>query len=381
MDEILVTNKHGGGRPAILGLGSEFVVIWTEPGDQNLRGARFGMSGQKLDDFQVNTTLGIFGLVTVQRIRSGFVVAWVAFPPSKLVFQRFGLDGRKAGPETVVSDNHVVTDLDRMRAPAVASLLDGNFVVSWVAAPAETQVQAAIFNSVDGGKVMGEFPVNTSAGIHFAPSVAGFGGAGLDDVAFVIAWSGGENGIIRSRFQLFNADGTKSGPEVVPRNTSVGEIAPAIFSQNVEDPREFISVLGGVNGNEGQRITAHLFVKEGTALGTTVSDDTMVNFDPLVKALPNSRVVVTWTQKPVPTSGEFGTRVMAAILGLFGGPPDFVQVVRSAVQIGATDVGGQMSSSLMVDDSGGTRIAFTWVEQPFGLADSIKARVLSDTLN
>ncbi len=381
MDEILVTNKHGRGRPAIVGLGSEFVVIWTEPGDQNLRAARFGMSGNKLDDFQVNTTPGIFGLVTVERIRIGFVVAWVAFPPSKLVFQRFGLDGRRAGPETVVSDNHVVADLERMRAPAVASLLDGNFVVSWVAALAETQVHAAMFNSMDGGKVGGEFPVNTSAGFHFAPSVAGFGGAGLDDVTFVIAWSGGESGIIRSRFQLFTFDGTKSGPEVVPRRTRVGEIAPAIFSQNVEDPRSFISVLGGVNGNEGQRITADLFVRDGTSLGTTVSGDNMINFDPLVKALPNSRAVVTWTQKPIPTTGQFGTRVMAAILGLASGPPDSVQVLSTAVQVGATDVGGQMSASPMVDDSGGTPIAFTWLEQPFGSSDLIKARVLSDTLN
>lgn len=381
MNEILVTNKHGRGRPAIVGLGSDFVVVWTEPGDQNLRAARFDTAGNKQDEFQVNTTPGIFGLVAAERIRLGFVVAWVSFPPAKLVFQRFGLDGRKAGPQVTVSDNHVVADLERMRGPRVASTLDGKFVVTWVAALPEAQVRAAIFDAMDGSRVGSEIAVNTSAGVHFAPAIVGFAAAGLDDVTFAIAWKGGENGILRSRFQLFNFDGTKAGPEVVPRRTGVAEIAPVTFgSTNIEDPREFISVAGGVNGDEGQRLTADLFVRDGTSLGVTISGTDMVNFDPLVKALPFGGCVVTWTQKPVPTSGQFGTRVMAAIVGAGSGPPDFPQVLGSIRQVGATDVGGQMSASPMVDDTGGAHIAFAWVEQPFGGGDSIKAGVLSTSL-
>lgn len=379
MDEILVTTKHGRGRPAIVGLGSEFVVVWTEPGNENLRAAMFDLAGNKQPEFQVNTTPGIFGLIAVERIRRGFVVAWIAFPPAKVVFQRFGLDGRKAGPEIVVSDDHVFSDPELMRGPAVASTLDGNFVVSWVAALPDPQVRAAIFKSEDGERVGSEIAVNTSAGSHFAPSVAAFAGAGLDDVTFAIAWKGGENGIFRSRFQLFNFDGQKAGPEVVPRRPAVGEIAPATFGSDVEDPREFISVRGGINGDEGQRLTADLFVRDGTALGVTVSDDDTVNFEPLVKALPHGRSVVTWTQKPVPTSGKFGTRVMAGIVEVADGPTDSL-VLGSVRQVGATDVGGQMSASPMVDDSGGSHIAFTWVEQPFGAADSIKAKVLSEEL-
>ena len=382
MDEFLVTNKHGRGRPAVVGLGSQFVVIWTEPGDQNLRGARFDLSGSKLDDFQVNTTPGIFGLVTVERIRRGFVAAWVTSPPSKLVFQRFGLDGRKAGPEIVVSNNHVVADLERMRAPAVGSTLDGNFVIGWVAALPDTQVRAAIFNSEDGGRVGSEIAVNGSPGFHVFPTIAAFAAPGLDDVTFAIAWTGGENGILRSRFQLFNFDGTKSGPEVLPPRKPVGEIAPVTFgSPDIEDPREFISVLGGTNGDVGQFLTADLFIRQGTSLGVTISRDDMVNFEPLVKALPRGGSVVTWTQKPVPTSGQFGTRVMAAIVGVAGGPPDFPQVLGSIRQVGANDDSSQMSAAPILDDSGGSHIAFTWVEQPDGANDLIKARVLSDTLN
>lgn len=382
MDEFLVTNTHGRGRPAIVGLNSEFVVVWTEPGDQNLRGAKFDRSGTRRNEFQVNTTPGVFGLVAAERIRSGFVVAWVAFPPAKLVFQRFGIDGEKLGVESVVSAAHVVSDLGRMRGPAVASTLDGNFVVTWVAAPDDTQVRAAIFRSGDGRQVGSEIAVNTSPGFHFAPSIVAFAGAGVDDVAFAIAWKGGENGIFRSRFQLFNGDGTKAGSEVVPGRTAVGEIAPATFGPlNREDPREFISVLGGVDGDEGQVLTADLFIPAGTSLGVTISGDDTINFDPLVEALPHGGAVVTWTQKPVPTSGQFGTRVMAAIVGVADGPPDFPTVLGSARQVGDTDVGGQMSASPMVDDSGNSQIAFTWLEQTSGPSGSIKARVLSDTLS
>jgi hypothetical protein len=381
MDEFLVTNKHGRGRPAIAGLGSEFVVVWTEPGDQNLRGARFDRSGNKQNEFQVNTTPGIFGLVTAERIRGGFVVAWIAFPPAKVVFQRFALDGMKIGAETIVSDDHVVADLDRMRGPAVGSTLNGKFVISWVAATPDTHVQAALFDSEDGGRFGAEIAVNSSPGVHFAPSLAAFTAAGLDDVTFAIAWNGGENGIFRSRFQLFNFDGSKAGPEIVPRRTAVGEIAPVTFGgQNVEDPREFISVLGGINGTEGQRITADLFIRDGTSLGVTVSGVDAVNFDPRVKALPGGGSVVTWTQKPIPTTGEFGTRVVAAIVGVSDGPPDFLTVLGSVKQVGATDVGGQMSAAPMLDEFGRSEIAFTWVEQPPGSADLIKARVLSDSL-
>ncbi len=107
---------------------------------------------------------------------------------------------------------------------------------------------------------------------------------------------------------------------------------------------------------------------------------TPVNFEPLVKALPHGGSVVTWTQTPVATTGKFGTRVMAAIVVVAGGPPDFL-ALSGVRQVGTTDVGGQMSASPMVDNSGGSHIAFTWVEQPHGSPDSIKAKVLSETLN
>ncbi len=220
MDEILVTASPGPGRPAVVGAGSQFFVVWTDVGGQDLKAASFSASGTKFDEFQVNTTRGIAGIPSVARaIEGGFVACWTTTPPTKLVFQRIGADGRKQGGEIVVSAANVSTELDRFLSPAITMLIDGNFVISWVASMPGTgdQVRAAMFNGFDGGKKGNEIAVNSSAGIHFNPAIAAFAGTGSDDVAFVISWVGGENGIFRSRFQLFNIDGTKAGQEIAPR--------------------------------------------------------------------------------------------------------------------------------------------------------------------
>jgi hypothetical protein len=385
MDEILVSSTHGRGRPAVVGLSSEFFVIWTDAGDQNLKGARFDASGTRQDDFAVNTTQGVFGLPAVERIPGGFVVAWIAFPPSKLVFQRFGEDGRKKGPEIVVSTTNVVADLDRIRAPSIASLSDGNFVISWLAALPDTQVRAAVFDGLDGSRVGTEIKVNASEGLHTFPAVTAFRGVGSDDIAFVIAWVGGADGILRSRFQMFNIDRTKAGAEILPRKT-VGEIASVIFfPQNTSDPREFISVRGGVNGDVEQILVAELFIRDGGSLGTNITHngDQTVNFEPLVTALPNGRAVVTWTQKPVPTTGRFGNSVMAAILEVGRESVDFIRDPLVVSPVNTTPAAGQhsMSASPMVDQTGDFHIVFAWVDARIdGSQSAIKARVLSGAL-
>jgi len=385
MDEILVSSTFGRGRPAIVGVGSQFFVIWTDVGDQDLKGARFDASGNRQGDFVVNTTRGIFGLPAVERVRDGFVVAWIAFPPSKLLFQRFGNDGRKRGPEIVVSADNVVADLERIRAPSVAFLADGNFVITWLAALPDTQVRAAVFDGFDGSRVGSEIKVNAAEGLHTFPTVTAFRGVGSDDIAFVVAWTGGADGILRSRFQMFNIDRSKAGAEVLPPRRAVGDIAAVLFTQDTDDPREFISVKGGRNGDVEQILAADLFVRAGTSLGANIthSGDQTVNFDALVKALPNGRAVVTWTQKPVPTTGRFGNNVMAAIIEVGRESVDFIRDSMIIKQVNTTAAGGQNSPSAspLVDETGNFSVAFTWVDARIdGSQSAIKARVLSSGL-
>jgi hypothetical protein len=385
MDEILVSSTFGRGRPAVVGLGSQFVVVWTDTGDQDLKGARFDASGNRQGDFTVNTTRGIFGLPAVERIPGGFVVAWIAFPPAKLLFQRFGDDGRKRGPEIVVSADNVVADLERIRAPSVAFLSDGNFVITWLAALPDTQVRAAVFDGFDGGRIGSEIKVSGSEGLHTFPAVSPFRSVGSDDIAFVIAWTGGANGILRSRFQMFNIDRTKAGAEILPPRRPVGDIAAVLFAQGTNDPREFVSVKGGASGDVETILSADLFIRNGTSLGANIthSGDQTVNFEPLVEALPNGRAVVTWTQKPVPTTGRFGNSVMAAVLEIGRESVDFIRDNMIVKPVNTTAPAGQnsLSASPLVDETGNVHIAFTWVDARIdGSQSAIKARVLSNAL-
>lgn len=383
MSEILVSTDFGRGAPVIAGFSTGFVVVWANAGNQDLNAARFDASGTKQDEFIVNTTKGIFGLPAIDRAGPGFVVTWItSSPPARVLLQRFDDSGRKAGPEIVVSANNVVTDLERIRAPAVAFLESGNFVIAWVAALPALQVRAAIFNGFDGGREGGEFTVNTSAGIHFAPAIAAFRGVGSDDIAFVVSWTGGDNGLLFNRFQSFDETGKKLGPEIMP-NHPIGSIAAAIIANN--DPREFIGVLGGINGDQEQVLASRLYVQNGTSLLTLITHvgDNTVNFDPRVTALANARAVVTWTQKLAPTQDVFGNNVMAAILEVVPGPPDILQLLPGVTPVNTNARAGQnqISAAQVVDDLGNIRIAFTWVDAKIdGSQPAIKARVLSGTL-
>jgi hypothetical protein len=384
MSEILVSTDFGGGAPAIVGFSTGFVVVWVNTFRQDINAARFDASGTKQDEFTVNTTKGIFGLPAIERTGGGgFVVTWItSSPPAQVLLQRFDDSGRKQGPETVVSANNVVTELDRIRGPVTAFLNNGNVVISWVEALPAVQVRAAIFNGFDGGREGGEFTVNTSAGIHFQPAIAAFRGLGNDDVAFVVSWTGGDQGILLSRMQLFDEKGNKIGAEIMPRH-SIGQIAAAVFANN--DPREFIGVTGGAGGTEEQILTSQLYLQNGTSLQTNITHvgDNTINLEPRVTALANARAVVTWTQKPVPTTGNFGNNVVAALLEVVRDSADFIQVLPGALAVNTTPAAGQnqMSAAPIEDDRSNALIAFTWVDEKIdGSQAAIKARVLSATL-
>jgi hypothetical protein len=396
MDEILVNANPAGGRPAILGLGSGFIVVWTESGRGNLKGARFNSSGVRVgDDFQVNTTTGIFGLPAIARLRfgfgeqAGFVVAWIAFPPAKVLFQRFTDDGARKGEEIQVSATDVVADLERIREPAITSLTDGNFVVSWVAFHGDTQIRAQIFRP-DGTKVGDEFRVSTSGTLNIHPGITQLPPGGLDDRAFVITWSSGDGiGRTRPHFQMFNLDGTKADGEVVPRRQGPGTTITFADGPGI-DPRQFMSISVALDGgpDEENVLVARLFSPDGSELSSNITHtgDETVSSAPFVRPVPNGGAVVAWTEKKVPTTGIFGNNIMAVRLGVQGSPQNpsqnILTVLGSILRINTAPAGGQDSPSVapIADDLG--RIAFAWVDLKLeGPAQPvIKARIVSNTL-
>jgi hypothetical protein len=378
MNEFLVAASHGPGGPLVLGAGSQFHVAWTDVNAQNLNAATFDLGGSKVNEFQINTTQGITGFPSIAPMMGGGLIAsWMTGPPAKLVFQRVDPSGHKVGSEVVVSTN-VMTSNDRFTTPAIGYLIDGKFVISWVSAMPDTgaQVRAAMF-SPDGAKIGNEIAVSTSAGIHYFPAIATFDRPGNDDIAFVIAWTGGPGGVVSSRFQLFNIDGSKAGGEVVPRQF-VGQIAAASFP-SPPDPREFVSVSTDQLG-EAVLVVARLFNRAGNSLQTDVShrvDNTTATGYRVVDI--GSKAVVTWTQRPLPTTDQFGTRVMAAVLDVVRSSQDGVVVSQQQTPIATTNGGGQNSlSASPVSDDSGEKIAFAWADGRMdGSQSVIKARVTS----
>src|SRR2546426_12213556 len=79
----------------------------------------------------------------------GFVVAWTE--SQNVLLQRFSRDGARSG--AVIQANTTQVD---PRPPAIASLTDGNFVVSWGDARAFVGVRAQVFGA-NGTKIGTEF--------------------------------------------------------------------------------------------------------------------------------------------------------------------------------------------------------------------------------
>jgi hypothetical protein len=300
----------------------------------------------------------------------GFVVAWTE--SQNVLLQRFSRDGARSG--AVIQANTTQVD---PRPPAIASLTDGNFVVSWGDARAFVAVRAQVFGA-NGTKIGTEFAVNTSEGVHFQPVITE-----LDDAGFVIAWQGGPNfGSTFGRFQVFNPNGTKSGGEETPRH-GIGSGPNTITFIPSSRGGRFASVrLGSAGSGEGNILAAESFgpdpiLNSGTNI--THKDDQTISSSPAVRALPNGGLVVTWTERKVPTTGIFGQHIKAMLLtGKF-------EVLSPAIQIDAAPPSAQDLPCVtpILGESGDFVLAFAWIDasaSPPPPFPAVKARVFSSAL-
>src|SRR5262245_39090880 len=176
-----------------------FVVVWEDTsvsgGDTSsyaVRGQLFNADGNELGgEFLVNTTTlaSQYYPVVTALTDGGFVVAWAHENQSgiwdlKIQAQIFNADGTRRGEEFMVN----TTDVGSQHSPAIAALPNGQFVVVWVGGnPAggdtAADILAQVFNA-DGSKAGGELVVNTTvAGFQGSPIVAA-----LDDGRFVVSW-------------------------------------------------------------------------------------------------------------------------------------------------------------------------------------------------
>ncbi len=264
-----------------------FVVAWeNEPsttGSVDVFAQRYAADGTAVGGkFTVNTTIrDIQQSATVTGLADGgFLVAWYGYSqPAGFALgnfaQRFAADGARVGGEFALGGSEVVGLADggflaiatrfnhagadsgydvyaRRHAadgaplggefrvnptvaggqwnPAVATLADGDFVVSWetqgTSDPGAADIYAQRY-AADGAPLGGEFRVNTRVtGLQEAPAVTG-----LSDGGFVVSWAG-PNPTLTGRdihAQRYAADGSPAGGEFrVHEATAKEEFSPAI---------------------------------------------------------------------------------------------------------------------------------------------------------
>src|SRR3954469_20128259 len=136
MDEILINTSTAGNQeqPAVAGFrGTQFVAVWEDREDGNIKGQLLSVGGSKTSgEFVVNfpgPPMTRRRMPAVIETMSGFVVAWTEQAPGggpQLKLRTLDQDTR-SGPEIQVSS----ADVEPRVRPAMAPLNGGGFVVVW----------------------------------------------------------------------------------------------------------------------------------------------------------------------------------------------------------------------------------------------------------
>ncbi|MBM4355768.1 MAG: hypothetical protein FJ109_18590, partial [Deltaproteobacteria bacterium] len=281
-----------------------FVVVWEgyaqDTSDSGVFGQMFNADGSASgNEFQVNTyTPGNQVNADVAALGDGgFVVAWESPDGGGKYYgvfcQRFDSGGARAGAE-FQADSYMLGD---QRAPAVAGLGGGEFVVTWHSMYQDFS-GLGVFGqrfSAAGTKLGTEFQVNTQTEKNQgAPSVAPLAGGG-----FLVAFDGQGTGwsgmrIFRARFY---PDGTNQGTDLevsVYKGSSLtgprlaplaGGGAAVVWNSQYQD--------GAAAGVFGRRLSS-IGVPDGAEIQVntyTVGDQ----YEPAVASLTDGGFVVAWS--------------------------------------------------------------------------------------
>ena len=292
-----------------------FVVAWSDQSSDiwgnDVRAQIFNADGSKAgSEFLVNTTADRDQDTTaITTLASGgFVIGWTnrididgEFFGASIRAQMYNADGTRAGTELVVNTaaaywfDHV----------SLAALADGGFSASWTYAGEEggdairTAIHAQRFAS-DGRKTGAEFLVNTTVDDFQARSDI----VGLDDGRFVVTWSdrsetGDSDFDADIRMQVFNADGTKVGTEVLVNTTVMYEQTRSTITV-LTDGRFVVAWednarTGGFNPTNALR--AQVFNADGTRFGTElllkITTD-IWSYTPAITAVADGLFAIAW---------------------------------------------------------------------------------------
>lgn len=241
----------------------------------------------------------------IAALGSGFVITHLdqfsgSTTSNSLSVQRYNADGTANGSQINVGDS---ANGSPFRAPAIASLADGGFVVVWTAdvtagAGENYDVFAQRYTAA-GATNGGQIVINNETDNQSKPTVVGLASGG-----FAVAWEDEENGgTANGNIDLVtvNAAGvlgtaldiTRTGRQEAPSIAALGDLFVITYASDEA-------------GN--QNIMATAANGQGTLVTTTLDGSAGAQIDPAVAALFNGAFTTAWTDA---TGDGSGSRISA----------------------------------------------------------------------
>lgn len=274
--------------------------------------------------------------------------------------QVFEADGTPVGSELLVN----TTGPESQSNPQITPLVNGGFVITWDdwsqtgGDTSQQAIRAQVFDA-DGAPVGGEVLVNTTTtGIQAEPQITALAGGG-----FVISWRDSSSGDEDVRAQVFAADGTPVGGEILANTTTTGSqgsqqeitaLAGGGFVITWQDSSE----TGGDTSDTAVR--AQVFAADGTPVGgeilvNTTTED--IQFNPNIAPLAGGGFVIVWEDQSSDLADIRG-QVFAA-----DGTPEGGEFL-----VNATTVLQQWNPHITALDGGG--FVVTWQDSSFTGGDT-----------
>ncbi|HEY7228915.1 MAG TPA: cadherin domain-containing protein [Pseudolabrys sp.] len=359
-----------------------FAVTWESESNQGgeITAQIFDVRGGKVGgEIRVNTAVaGTQEAVSITTLTNGrFVITWEDSSHqggdtsgTAIKAQLFEANGAKLGDEFLVN-----TATTRAQNEAsVTALANGRFVVTWDDESRQggdqsvSSVKAQIFNA-DGSKFNGEFLVNTTTSSgQDAPQIVALANGG-----FVVTWedfSGvgdGSSGSIKA--QIFNADGSRSGSEVLVNTVTDGaQITPKITALTNGD---FV-VIWDDNGNPDGTVALKAQVFDGA--GNRIGAEFQINTAPehnrtfsSITALADGAFIVTWSDSSDQNSDGEGFAVKAQMFTVGGSNAAPIDEVLSGDVVAENAANGTIVGIVTgIDPNAGDHLSYTLVNSADG---------------
>jgi serralysin len=254
----------------------------------------FGANGSSIAQVTLNTgTLGSqFDVALAALSSGGFVAVWSSVSPDynvEVVGQRFDALGGKVGDEFLVN----AATAGEQGKSAVTGLANGGFAVTWMDGgglhdASSFGIEGQVFNA-DGSMLNGQFAVNTTtANEQRVPDMAT-----LTNGNFVVTWDDdiGGAGALISRARLFAPDGTPLTGEFQASTGSGRSTAVTAL------PDGYFAITWETTGVDSEaNAFAQVFDASGNAVGDPLRSTAAVagHKTPDITALSNGNLLIAW---------------------------------------------------------------------------------------